>query len=443
MPLGGGEQGIGIFPVVANYSALPAPATVPGVTYVVLNSQGSRLFFNYYSKGLYYSDGTSWIYTDTPIVATQAEMDAGVNGEKYGTPATINALLKWSTKQDALVSGTSIKTIEGQNILGSGNIDITKSDVGLGNADNTSDANKPISTATQTALNLKEDSSNKSTTMTGNESSNAVFLAAKAIYDWATGLFQLIVDQFATTIAALPATLDLTHANRWVRVSATGTLTVPPNSSVAYPIGTRIMVRQIGTGSVTLAPGAGVTLNAPGGVLTTGSQYDVIRLVKQGTDSWLVEVGAASWYASIVVPRLSAKYHVVKFMHTALTPADSTTYYVPAYPTSAVNVTSAARRTRAVESGFVTHVVTGIFAGGVLGSSETITVQVANVTTAVVSTASTTMTWDSAASNNRYVLSSPLAYSANDEIELRIVMPAFATNPTNVMANYDVYFRNS
>ncbi len=31
----------------------------------------------------------------------------------------------------------------------------TKADVGLGNADNTSDANKPISTATQTALNLK------------------------------------------------------------------------------------------------------------------------------------------------------------------------------------------------------------------------------------------------------------------------------------------------
>ena len=32
---------------------------------------------------------------------------------------------------------------------------VTKSQVGLGNVDNTSDANKPISTATQTALNLK------------------------------------------------------------------------------------------------------------------------------------------------------------------------------------------------------------------------------------------------------------------------------------------------
>lgn len=38
---------------------------------------------------------------------------------------------------------------------------VTKSQVGLGNVDNTSDINKPISTATQTALNLKEDLANK------------------------------------------------------------------------------------------------------------------------------------------------------------------------------------------------------------------------------------------------------------------------------------------
>ncbi len=34
---------------------------------------------------------------------------------------------------------------------------VTKSDVGLGNADNTSDSSKPVSTAQQTALNLKQD----------------------------------------------------------------------------------------------------------------------------------------------------------------------------------------------------------------------------------------------------------------------------------------------
>lgn len=38
---------------------------------------------------------------------------------------------------------------------------ITKTSVGLGNVDNTSDVNKPVSTATQTALNAKQDTSGK------------------------------------------------------------------------------------------------------------------------------------------------------------------------------------------------------------------------------------------------------------------------------------------
>ena len=42
----------------------------------------------------------------------------------------------------------------------SGNVTVTKSDVGLGNADNTSDLDKPISTATQTALDKKENITN-------------------------------------------------------------------------------------------------------------------------------------------------------------------------------------------------------------------------------------------------------------------------------------------
>lgn len=40
-----------------------------------------------------------------------------------------------------------------------GAVTLTKSDVNLANVDNTSDADKPISTATQTALNLKADAS--------------------------------------------------------------------------------------------------------------------------------------------------------------------------------------------------------------------------------------------------------------------------------------------
>ena len=45
-------------------------------------------------------------------------------------------------------------TIHNLNLAG---LNLTKASVGLGNVDNTSDLNKPISLATQAALDLKED----------------------------------------------------------------------------------------------------------------------------------------------------------------------------------------------------------------------------------------------------------------------------------------------
>lgn len=84
-------------------------------------------------------------------------VDNTSDANKPLSTATQTAL---NAKQDTLVSGTNIKTIEGQSLIGSGNIDLTKSDVGLSNVDNTSDANKPVSTAQATAIALKQDQLN-------------------------------------------------------------------------------------------------------------------------------------------------------------------------------------------------------------------------------------------------------------------------------------------
>ena len=73
----------------------------------------------------------------------------------YYTKSEADALL--AQKQETLVSGQNIKTVAGKTVLGSGDLEVTKADVGLGNADNTSDADKPISDATQIALDLKLD----------------------------------------------------------------------------------------------------------------------------------------------------------------------------------------------------------------------------------------------------------------------------------------------
>jgi hypothetical protein len=128
-------------------------------------------------------------------------VDNTADADKPVSTATQTAL---NAKQDTLVSGTNIKTVNSTSLLGSGNIEISssvawggitgtlstqtdlqsaldakeatitagttgqyyrgdksfqtldKTAVGLSNVDNTSDANKPISTATQTALDGKQ-----------------------------------------------------------------------------------------------------------------------------------------------------------------------------------------------------------------------------------------------------------------------------------------------
>lgn len=64
------------------------------------------------------------------------------------------------------------------------------------------------------------------------------------------------------------------------------TVTVPPNSSVPFPIGTIIEVQQYGAGQVTLTPGAGVTIRTSSS-LTTRAQYSTVGLRKRATDEWV------------------------------------------------------------------------------------------------------------------------------------------------------------
>jgi hypothetical protein len=65
-------------------------------------------------------------------------------------------------------------------------------------------------------------------------------------------------------------------------------VTIPPNSSVAYGIGTQINFAQLGAGQVTLVAGAGVTLNSSGAKLKTKDQYSVATCVKTDTNTWFV-----------------------------------------------------------------------------------------------------------------------------------------------------------
>ena len=64
-------------------------------------------------------------------------------------------------------------------------------------------------------------------------------------------------------------------------------LTIPANSSVAYPVGEQIDLSQFGAGQVTVAGAGGVTINSATG-LKLKSQYSSASCVKVATDTWLL-----------------------------------------------------------------------------------------------------------------------------------------------------------
>jgi hypothetical protein len=84
-------------------------------------------------------------------------------------------------------------------------------------------------------------------------------------------------------------TLVLDDKNKIVEmnVASANTVTVPPNSSVAFPVGAQIQVLQTGSGQCTITAGAGVTVNGTPG-LKVRSQWSYVTLIKRATDSWVV-----------------------------------------------------------------------------------------------------------------------------------------------------------
>jgi hypothetical protein len=182
-----------------------------------------------------------------------------------------------------------------------GAVTLTKTDVGLANVDNTTDANKPVSSATLTALNLKAPLA--SPTFTGTVSGITKAMVGLSNVDNTSDAnkpistdTQTALDAKANAALTLNAqtgttyTTVLADAGKMVTLTNASaiTATIPPNSSVAYPVGARLLIAQLGAGQVTFAPGAGVSLNSRGAALKTAGQYSVAELVKTATNAWLV-----------------------------------------------------------------------------------------------------------------------------------------------------------
>ena len=108
-------------------------------------------------------------------------------------------------KLDGIESGAQKNTVLGvkgssESAYRTGNVNITKANIGLGNVDNTSDEDKPVSTATQTALNGKANTSGTYPNMTVGNATHATNA------DNATNAVNADNATFAETASALSRT---------------------------------------------------------------------------------------------------------------------------------------------------------------------------------------------------------------------------------------------
>lgn len=141
---------------------------------------------------LYYTDARVGSYLTANSYATESYVGTQIADLIDSAPAALDTLneLAAALGDDANFSSTvtlaignkvdRTTTVNGHAL--SGNVSVTAGDVGLGDVDNTSDADKPVSAAQQTALDLKED-----TDIINNDNVPNIFVGGKR-RAWTRGL---------------------------------------------------------------------------------------------------------------------------------------------------------------------------------------------------------------------------------------------------------------
>ena len=211
--------------------------------------------------------GTVENFSQPEVLATKVDKVAGkgLSTEDYTTTE--------KTKLAGVEVGAQVNTVT--RVAGkTGAVTLAKTDVGLGNVDNTSDANKPVSTAQKSALDAKAPTASPSFTNT------ATFQGVKETLTTAnTGTAYTV----ANTAASI---LDLTLTGNCV-------LTYPaPSGGGQFTL----LLKQDATGSRTVtwpstvrwAGGTAPTLTA------TAGRTDVVTFLSDGT-YWLGFVGGLNF----------------------------------------------------------------------------------------------------------------------------------------------------
>lgn len=155
---GGGGGGASSF---TDLTDTPTDYTGSANRSVKVNSGGTGLEFSALTKsdvGLGQVDNTS--DANKPVsTATQTALGNKVDQVAGKGLSTEDYTTAEQTKLLGIATGAQVNTVD--SVAGkTGVVSLVKADVGLGQVDDTSDANKPVSTAQQTALDGKEDDLN-------------------------------------------------------------------------------------------------------------------------------------------------------------------------------------------------------------------------------------------------------------------------------------------
>lgn len=188
------------------------------------NPVEGQIYYNTTDKTIYKWDGSDWTamgssYTLPPATAST------LGGIKIGDGLTAEA------------DGTTSADVE--SVAGkTGAVTLDKNDVGLGNVDNTSDANKPVSTAVQQALDAKQDEltfdSAPTAGSTNPVTSGGIHTALGDYLELAGGTMSGDIDMGGSAVTGLGTPTNSSDAATKDYVDAVAVGALKPSGSVAF-----------------------------------------------------------------------------------------------------------------------------------------------------------------------------------------------------------------
>jgi hypothetical protein len=247
--------------------------------------------------------GTVVLPDTTSIGNVDATEIAYLNGVTSGIQAQIDTKLATSTAASTYetISNVALKAPLADPTFTGTVSGVTKAHVGLGDVDNTSDSDKPVSTAQAAAIAAaKTEALAEVTAVIANAPGalNTLDELAAALNDdanFASTVTTAIAGKVAsyTTVTSKTANFgvnDADYHDGWLDVDSTGdvTITVPADgtNSITYPVGTSFDIFRANTGNVTIA-GSGATVNGTPG-LKLRARYSSATLFKRAANTWVL-----------------------------------------------------------------------------------------------------------------------------------------------------------